>query len=432
MISRVRQIRSSAVLAGITLALLCPCRDYAYSVQTHEQLVDLAWKQSIVPLLRTRFPRITDRQLEEAHAFAYGGSAIQDLGYYPFGKVFFSNLTHYVRSGDFVRSLLRNARTPDELAFAVGALSHYVGDTNGHSIAVNPSVGQEFPKLRAEFGPAVTYDEDPHAHVRTEFAFDIDEISHSRFAPSAYLRHIGLRVSRDLLSRAFFETYGLKLTSVLGGTRRPTLRGYRFAVRNFLPRIAYAETLLHRKQMPPELAGPDLTGFEGALIQSDFENGWEGYRKHAGIGTYTLAAIIVVLPKVGPLADLKIKVPDLATEHWYVQSVNASIAAMNSDLTDIALGKSQKVVADLANRDLDTGLRVEPGSYRLTDETYATLLERVTRPDAGKIPAGLKQDIQAFYADPFAPIATKQDPSKWARVQAELIALQQVPTVPEP
>ena len=191
-------------LACVVIVLLFgvfPAR--SYSLFTHEQLIDLAWNASIRPLLSARFPRATAADLERAHSFAYGGCVIQDLGYYPFGKSFFSDLTHYVRSGDFVDSLLRNASTPEEYAFALGALSHYLGDTIGHHDAINPATGLAFPKLTKSFGPSVTYNENRHAHVRTEFGFDINQLSKHHLAPGAYLRHIGLRVSRPLLEKAF-------------------------------------------------------------------------------------------------------------------------------------------------------------------------------------------------------------------------------------
>ncbi len=256
---------------------LVPGRGDAYSVQTHEQLIDLTWKNSIVPLLETRFPGITSAQLQEAHSYAYGGCAIQDLGYYPFGNPFFSDLTHYVRSGDFIDSLLRNARTPDELAFAVGALSHYLGDTIGHSEATNPSVAGEFPSLARRFGSVVTYEDNPHDHVRVEFAFDINEIAKHRFAPRRYLEAVGLNVAVDLLTRAFNETYGLRLDKTLR-VQRTNLFGYRFSVRHFLPRIAYAETVLRRNHFPDDSPSPDFTRLEADLRQADFDNGWEAYR----------------------------------------------------------------------------------------------------------------------------------------------------------
>src|SRR5690242_10974934 len=124
--------RLRAIL-GLVLLLAVPSarRADAYSLLTHEQLVDLAWQNSIVPLLLSRYPDLTAAQLDEARAYAYGGCVIQDIGYYPFGDLSYSNLTHYVRSGDFIVSLFRNATNADELAFAVGALSHYIGDTIG-------------------------------------------------------------------------------------------------------------------------------------------------------------------------------------------------------------------------------------------------------------------------------------------------------------
>jgi hypothetical protein len=202
-------------LASVVL-LLASLPAAPYSVQTHEQLIDLAWRDQIRPILQKRFPGITEPQLQEAHAYAYGGSAIQDYGYYPFGNAFFSDLTHYVRSGDFVLSLLHDAKTPDDLAFAIGALSHYIGDNLGHRYAVNQSVPVEFPKLEKKYGPAVNYAQSPHAHVRTEFAFDVNQFSKDRFAPSGYLQHVGLEVSGPLLRTVFYQTYGLDLRDLVG------------------------------------------------------------------------------------------------------------------------------------------------------------------------------------------------------------------------
>ncbi|ADW68807.1 zinc dependent phospholipase C family protein [Granulicella tundricola] len=418
---------------GLAAVLLCPRAEYAYSVQTHEQLIDLTWKPSIVPLLMSRFPNLTPAQLNEAHGYAYGGSAIQDLGYYPFGNEFFSDLLHYVRTGDFIRSLLRNAKTPDELAFAIGALSHYVGDTTGHAQATNVAVGMEFPKLAAKYGRSVTYDENPHAHVQVEFAFDVNEISKHRFAPSAYLAKAGLGVSMDLLGRAFFETYGLRLKDEIGSGKRPRMKAYNFGVRRFLPRIAYAETVLHRHSMPDDVQDEEYWKLENALAAVSMDDKWDLYRKHAGIGTYSLAGLIFVLPKFGPLAMLKIKGPSSAGEQDYVKSVNNSVTRMNKVLVELKAGDLATVMNDLPNRDLDTGLRSAPGTYRRTDLTYAKLLGQITAPDHGiKVPTGLRDDIQGYYADAKAPNAAKKDEQTWAKVQTDLVTLKTVPTVAEP
>jgi Zinc dependent phospholipase C len=398
----------------------------SYSVQTHEQLIDLTWKQSIRPLLLARFPNLTEAQIKEAHAYAYGGCAIQDLGYYPFGNAFLSDLTHYVRPGDFVLSLIRNAHTADELAFAIGALSHYIGDTIGHAQAINEAVAIEFPKLGEKYGPVVTYEQGEHAHVRTEFAFDVNEISKHHFAPSAYLKHVGLAVPIPLLRLAFFQTYGIDLYQIIGH-RKPLLRGYEFAVRRFLPRIAYAEVVLHRNGFPPDTSSEALDKLNKDLAQSDFENGWDQYRKKAGLGTHLLAGVIFILPRIGPLSDAAIRGPNAQTQELYVQSLNRSTAVLRHVLANF-----NYVTSYVPNRDLDTGAKVKPGAYRLTDETYANLLATVTRNPTQPVPSGLKQNIADYYADPAAPICTKKKPQKWASVQAELELLKTVPTTQEP
>jgi hypothetical protein len=406
----------------------------AYSVQTHEALIDLAWKQSIAPLLRARFPKITPAQLEEAHSYAYGGSVIQDIGYYPFGNHFFSDLTHYVRSGDFVDALLRDAKTPDELAFAVGALAHYMGDSIGHAEATNPSVAEQFPKLQQKFGPSVSYEDSPRKHVRTEFAFDVDRISKQQMAPRAYLDHVGLNVSTDLLARAFYETYGLELNKTLT-VERTTVFGYRFSVRRFLPNIAYAETLLHRHSFPDDPQTNDLKVLQADLKQASEDNGWEAYRHKPNAGTYLLAGTIFVLPKVGVLSELSIKGPDQDAQSRYLKSVNDTIKALRAALLNLrtpppATGPKPVRQVDFANRDLDTGQRARPGAYRLTDETYAKLVARLTADPKLEIPSGLKEDVLEYYADPNAPLATKKKPAKWEALQAQLVTLKMMPTVP--
>ena len=396
-----------------------------YSVQTHQEMIDLAWKQSIRPILLKHFPTLTEAQLQEAHAYAYGGCAIQDFGYYPFGNKFFSDLTHYVRSGDFVLSLLHNAETADELAFAIGSLSHYIGDTIGHSTAVNISVPIQFPKLETRYGATVNYAQDPHAHVQTEFAFDINQLSKRRFAPSDYLKYIGLEVPRTLLRKAFFETYGLNLPDIIG-TKETSIRVYRYAVRRFLPNIARAETLLHKKNFPADIPGPDLEDLRVDLLQASADNNWEAYRKTPGFTSHLYAGFIYILPKFGTLKLLSIKGPNEQTEVLYVKSLNRSIKALRLVLTNF-----DRIDHYISNRDLDTGLVVKPGGYPLTDKTYATLLAMITKHPANVVPNELKHDLIDYYSDPKAPILTKKDPAKWAQVQANLQILATMKTIGE-
>jgi hypothetical protein len=409
--------KASYLLPLACLLFTAPEVSRAYSVLTHEQLIDLTWKDLLLPLLHKRFPQTTAADLNEAHAYAYGGCAIQDLGYYPFSHRFFSDLTHYVRSGDFITNLLRDARNANEYAFALGALSHYVGDTVGHHDAINPATAIAFPKLEKKYGAAVTYDQSPHAHIRTEFAFDIDQLSKHRLAPGAYLRSVGLRVPVRLLGQAFEETYSLPLREVLGPSR-PAIRSYRTSVRSFLPRFAYAETVLHRNDFPLEIANDSSRTFLDHIERADFQKAWNRYRRKPGARTRLLAFVIRIMPKIGVLSDLAIKVPTPDTQDLYVKSVNHTVAVYGGLLKQLAAGP--QLAESIPNKDLDTGEKNQLGSYALTDKTYAHLLHDITANPERPVAPELKQDILDYYKDPNAPITTKKHSKAWAQVAEDL------------
>src|ERR1700746_1674951 len=290
------------ILALTVVAIVLSINSTGYSVFTHEELVDLAWNDSIRPLLLKRFPGATEEQLLVAHAYAYGGSAIQDMGYYPFGKQFFSNLTHYVRSGDFIAWLFRHAKTIDEYAFAIGALSHYLGDSIGHADAINPATALSFPKLARKHGPVVTYDESPHGHIRTEFAFDVQELANEEFAPPSYLRFIGLKVPRKFLEQAFINNYGFDIHEVLGRAR-PALRSYRTSVRAFIPSFAEAEVVLHRHQFPPHPNDEAYRIFAERVSRTNYERRWKHTYRGPGFKAHLLAILVLVVPKIGSASD---------------------------------------------------------------------------------------------------------------------------------
>ncbi len=443
----------------LLLLILCQRESAAYSLLTHEQLVDLAWQSSIVPLLLSHYPNLTAAEIDEARAYAYGGCVIQDIGYYPFGDQSFSDLTHYVRSGDFILNLFRNAQNADELAFAVGALSHYIGDSVGHPVATNRAVPVEFPKLAAKYGDVVSYAQGPRQHVQTEFAFDIDEIAHHRVAPLRFLRHIGLKVPTKQLALAYYQTYGLSEDFAARRRRRFNVRGYRFAVRTFIPRVAYAVTLLHRRKEPQDPDTPEYKEMVAEAAQLNVANNWDAYRRKAGIESYVLAALIFILPKVGPLKLVAVKGPTTATEADYVRSVAVSLTILRRMLNHFTPPPDGKKVEKLTppasilpvlatitpdtlllsadpkhplpNRDLDTGHVVQPGGYSLTDFTYALLLHRLAQHPEAAIPPGIKRDIQAYYANADAPIGTKKNPQQWAQVQADLTKLASMATSTE-
>lgn len=446
-------IRTNCLRAvALTLLLLLgvwPRQARAYSLLTHEELIDLTWEDSIVPLLKSRYPNLTPAELDQARAYAYGGCVIQDIGYYPSGDKFFSDLTHYVRSGDFVLALFRNAHNANELAFAVGALSHYVGDTYGHSQAVNLAVPIEFPKLERRFGKIVSYAQGRHEHVRTEFAFDIDQIAHHRMAPLGYMRHIGIQVPVHQLALAFFETYGLTENFNESRGRRFNLKAYQFATRTLIPRVAYAETVLHRKQEPVEPDTPDAKEIENEVAAAARLNNWAAYRKRkVSVETHLLAAVLWILPKVGPLAMAAVKGPTATTEADYMHSVVSSTTVLHNRLaffTPVEARRERTLTATnsmetlgpldprepLPNRDLDTGQVVKPGGYSLTDITYAELLQKLTEKPNQPIPPGIKSDVEAYYADPNAPIETKKHPDEWKKVQDDLKILAAMPTSTE-
>jgi len=466
MLARLR-LTLSLTLVACCLTLARPAS--AYSVLTHEQLIDLTWQSSIVPLLLSRYPTLTPAEIEHARAYAYGGCVIQDIGYYPFGDKFFSDLTHYVRSGDFVVNLFRNAGNADELAFAVGALSHYIGDSIGHAQATNLAVPIEFPKLRDKYGNVVSYAEGEHQHVQTEFAFDINEIAHQRFAPVHYLRHVGLEVPTKQLALAFYQTYGLREDFTDTRHHRINVDGYRFSVHRFIPRIAYAVTLLHRRHETPDVDSPDLQQLTAEIAAIAKANDWDAYRKHPGIGTYTLAGFIYILPKFGALKLAAVKGPTAQTETDYIHSVILSTDSLNTALRRFTPPPATKPTAALAaaadthsdpapsvalpakpgseqtiprqsadpnhpliNRDLDTGSPVKPSGYRLTDDTYATLLHRLAESPTTPIPPGIKRDILIYYANLDLPFATKKDPAAWATLQQDITTLNTMPTSASP
>src|ERR1700740_2489841 len=260
------------VAAVFVVPLLCVCGSFGYSVLTHEEIVDLVWTDELRPLLLKRFPTLTEEQLKEAHSYAYGGAVIQDLGYYPFGSVEFSNLVHYVRSGDFVRELLAQSQDANEYAFALGALSHYAADIAGHP-AVNQAVSIQYPKLRAKYGNSVRYAEDHTAHLKTEFGFDMVQVAKNRYASQQYHDFIGFQVSKPLLERTFPIVYGVELKDVLAHEDL-AIGSYRFAVSRMIPKMTQVALRTHQKDMMKENSSFAKKKFLYRLSRSDYEKSW--------------------------------------------------------------------------------------------------------------------------------------------------------------
>src|SRR6202045_2498972 len=262
----------SRVVASLLMVLVCGGRSPAYSVLTHEEIVDLVWADQIRPLLLQRYPGLSEDQIKEAHAYAYGGAVIQDLGYYPFGSREFSNLVHYVRSGDFVRELLLESNDVNEYAFALGALSHYASDLAGHP-AVNQAVAIAYPKLRAKYGKSVRYAQNKTAHLKTEFGFDMVQVAKNRYASQQYHDFIGFQVSKPLLERVFPVVYGVELKDVLAHEDL-AVGSYRYAVSRMIPQMTKIALRTHKKDMMKETPDFAKRKFLYRLSRSEYEKDW--------------------------------------------------------------------------------------------------------------------------------------------------------------
>src|SRR6202040_4099723 len=411
------------VMAVLLVMLLCAGVSFAYSVLTHEQIVDLLWIDELRPLLLQRFPGLTEDQLNEAHGYAYGGAVIQDLGYYPFGNVEFSDLVHYVRSGDFVRELILQSQDANENAFALGALAHYTSDIAAHP-AVNKSVSIQYPKLRAKFGDSVRYAEDHTAHVKTEFGFDMVQVAKNRYVSQQYHDFIGFQVSKPLLERTFPIVYGLELKDVL--THEDLAVGsYRFAVSRLIPQMTQIALRTHKKDMMKETPDFEKKKFLYRLSRSEYEKEWGKDYTKADFGTRVWSVLLRYMPKIGPFKALAFNNPTPQTEDLYFKSINTTVDQYRIFLEEV---RTDSLV--LPNRDLDSGIETKAAEYSLTDDSYAQLLSRLAERNFDLISPALQDNILRFYADLSAPNSTKSDAVRWRNVLAALDQLRLISPAP--
>jgi hypothetical protein len=414
---------SIRVLAVFLVSLLCTSGSFAYSVLTHEEIVDLVWTDELRPLLLMRFPALTEDQLKEAHGYAYGGAVIQDLGYYPFGSLEFSNLVHYVRSGDFVRELLLQSQDANEYAFALGALAHYASDIVGHP-AVNQAVSIQYPKLRAKYGSSVRFAQDHTAHLKTEFGFDMVQVAKNRYASPQYHDFIGFQVSKPLLERTFPIVYGVQLKDVL--THEDLAIGsYRFAVSRMIPEMTKVALRTHKKDMMKETPSFAKKKFLYRLSRSDYEKEWGKDYKRDGFKTRVFSVVLRYMPKIGPFKALAFNNPTPQTEDLYFKSINTTVDQYRVFLEQVRAGS-----LEFANCDFDTGKVTKAAEYSLTDETYAKLLGQLAERKFDLTSPDLRDNILNFYSDLSLPLETKKDSARWQNVLASLDQLKLV--VPTP
>lgn len=402
------------MLSGLIRAgLLCGCAGplMAYSVLTHEAIIDKAWLSDIQPLLVRRFPSSSADDLRKAHAYAYGGAIIQDMGYYPFGSKLFTDLTHYVRSGDFVLNLLNQAQDLNEYAFALGSLAHFAADNRGHPEAINRTVPIMYQKLKNKFGSAVTYADDPSAHLKVEFAFDVIEVAQGHYAPEAYHDFIGFEVAKPVLERAFFQTYSIPM-SALFRSEDLALGTYRFSVSTLLPKATKAAWSSNRDQILKAQPTMVEQTFVYSLSRAGYEKEWGSNYERPGLLARIIAFVFRIVPRIGPFKALAFRPPPSQATDMFAQSFQDTLNQYRS-----FLAAQRRGTLRLPNENFDLGKPTEPGRYRLADRAYATLVDKLhDKP----ISPELRANILAFYSNLDAPFDTKRDRKAWAKLLLEI------------
>jgi hypothetical protein len=415
----VSHYRASIWILIFVLGVVTACQ--GYSVLTHEAIIDSAWGDAIKPLLLKRFPNSTPEDLKTAHSYAYGGCVIQDLGYYPFGSHLFSNLVHYVRTGDFVQALLRDSQDLNDYAFALGALAHYAADNEGHRIAVNLAVPMLYPKLRVKYGDTVTYDENPPAHLKTEFGFDVLEVAKGRYAPDAYRDFIGFEVSKPLLEKAFQETYSVELKSVFSDFEL-SVGTYRYSVSRAIPTATKVAWDSKKDQIQKDVPGITREKFLYHISRSSYEKNWGQKHRTPGFKARFLEFFFRLVPKIGPFRVFSFKTPTPPAEKLFEASFNGSVTEYERFLHE----EKDSGQIELVNDNFDTGTVTGPGQYPLADKTYAELLDDLAKDHFAKVSPELRKTLLDFYSDPNAPFATKKDKKEWTKVLKEIDELKNV------
>ena len=389
-------LRPSLVL----LLLLAVAPAQAYSVLTHEAIIDSSWERELKPLLLARFPNLTEEDLRKAHAYCYGGAIIQDMGYYPFGSKFFSDLLHYARSGDFIVAMIRDSQDVNEYAFALGAVAHYASDNIGHPVAINRAEPMIYPKLAKKYGAIVTYEDDPKTHLKTEFSFDVIQVARGKYAPQAYHDFIGFEVAQSLLERAFEETYSLPLKDQFKSLDL-ALGTYRYAVGSLIPEMTKTAWSAKKDDIEKLQTGMTRRKYVYRLSRANYEKEWNRQYQRPGLGARFLAWVFRILPKIGPFRALAFRVPTPGAEKLFLASLEDTLSRYR-----ILLAEVREHQLQLANTNFDIGRPTHFGEYRMADAVYEQLLERLASAPA-KISNELRADIIAFYHGTGLPSSDK-------------------------
>lgn len=391
---------------------------HAYSLLTHEAIIDVSWNKNIKPLLLKKYPHSTAAQLIEAHSYAYGGAIMPDIGYSPFGSMIYTDFVHNVRSGDFVKALLEEAENLNEYAFALGSLAHYTADNYGHMLGTNVAVPLVYPKVKAKHGDLVTYADHKVSHSRMELAFDVLQTARGNYASKAYHDFIGFNISRPVVEKAFYKTYGIDVNDVFG-SMTVAISTFRWTIKNLLPNIV--RTAWAKKKSDIKKLNPEVTArkFSYKLKNRTYYHQFGKDHQKAGFFPTVIAVIVPFLPKIGPLATLRFKTPTPEAEKLFVQSFDSTLVHYHTSIAQLHHGG-----IPLPNRTLDTGFKTVYGEYTIADENYGEFLLMLNKSKFENVSADIKNNLLSFYAVAKTSL-NKKDSRKWEEISAALNTLQQ-------
>jgi hypothetical protein len=364
---------------------------YSYSVLTHEAIIDVAWETSIVPLLKSKFPKADSIQLKDARAYAYGGSLVADMGYYPFGSRLFTDLLHYVRTGDFVQNMLDDAKDIKEYSFALGTLAHYYADNYGHPIGINPGLPLIFEKAKTCFGDTVTYAQAPVSHIRTEFSFDVIQAARGNYAPLAFHEFIGFKIADSLLRRVFKATYGLSVDDLFKNYKR-AVNTFRWSIKNVLPELTRSAWKAKRSEITKARPGISGRNYIFRMRNKQYYKEFGNEIDKPGFFSRVVTGLVRILPKIGPLKKLKVVIPGPEAEKLFLKSFDTV-----SKRYIVALSNLKKKGNLLENKDFDTGRPAVFGEYTLADDVFVRWVNKLKEQNNRSVDAGIRKSIEVFY-----------------------------------